>query len=570
VVNATGVCVPKAIDLFREGRDEELWQMCCGYLRLNIDEFMDVQKRLLLEQLELLNSSKLGDKIMRGARPRTVEEFRRFVPLTTYKDYCPELLQKQEDTLPSKPSLWVHSSGWSGEFPYKWVPMSTDYALELSKLLYGIGMISCAKDWGDTSRIPDKINLLYAVAARPYISGTFADVLTMQTPLNYLPSLDEAEHLNFEDRIKLGLQHAMSQGLDYFFGLSLVLVAVGEKFRQSTNKVDLRPFIAHPRALWRLGKGLVKSRLAKRQLLPKDLWSLKGIIGSGVDSLVYKDKIKELWGKNPLDLYSCTEGGIIATQTWDYEGMSFIPNLNFFEFIPEDEQLKWQMDHSYRPKTLLLDEVKAGENYEIVITNLYGGALARYRIGDMVRIQSLRNDKLGIDIPQMTFERRVDDYIDFYAVRLTEKSIWQAIESTGVVYQDWIAYKNAGSQIVNIGLELKEPYAGSAETLAAAIFEKLAGSNNGRSDEATRQDDLADMADFGIKVDILPKGTFADYINMKQAEGADLAHLKAPHVNPSPKIISILTHETEETITVTKSRTRMKEGSPSEELSITP
>ena len=75
-------------------------------------------------------------------------------------------------------------------------------------------------------------------------------------------------------------------------------------------------------------------------MLPKDFWSLKGIIGSGVDSWVYKDKIKELWGKNPLDLYSCTEGGVIATQTWDYDGMTFIPNLNFLEFIPEDEQIK--------------------------------------------------------------------------------------------------------------------------------------------------------------------------------------------------------------------------------------
>ena len=113
--------------------------------------------------------------------------------------------------------------------------------------------------------------------------------------------------------------------------------------------------------------------------------------------------------------------------------MTFIPNLNFLEFIPEDEQLKWQMDRSYQPKTLLLDEVKAGENYEIVITNFHGGALMRYRIGDMVRITSLRNEKLGIEIPQMAFERRVDDFLDFYVVNFTERSIWQAIESTGVL-----------------------------------------------------------------------------------------------------------------------------------------
>ena len=73
-------------------------------------------------------------------------------------------------------------------------------------------------------------------------------------------------------------------------------------------------------------------------------------------------------------------------QTWDYEGMTFVPNLCFLEFIPEREWFKWQLDHSYEPKTILLDEVKAGENYEIVITNLHGGITTRYRIGDMIRI----------------------------------------------------------------------------------------------------------------------------------------------------------------------------------------
>ena len=52
----------------------------------------------------------------------------------------------------------------------------------------------------------------------------------------------------------------------------------------------------------------------------------------------------------------------------------------------------------------------------------------------MVRITSLRNDKLGINIPQMVFERRVDDFIDFDVVRLTEKIIWQALEYSSIDY----------------------------------------------------------------------------------------------------------------------------------------
>src|SRR4030043_1270432 len=116
----------KAIDLLKQGRNEELWQMGCGYLHLNIEEFMEIQEALLLQQLELLNKSPLGRKIMRGAKPGTVEEFRQLVPLTDYQDYCPGFIEKQEDDLPTAPGFWVRTSGWSGDYSCKWFPMATE------------------------------------------------------------------------------------------------------------------------------------------------------------------------------------------------------------------------------------------------------------------------------------------------------------------------------------------------------------------------------------------------------------------------------------------------------------
>jgi hypothetical protein len=371
-------------------------------------------------------------------------------------------------------------------------------------------------------------------------------MLRMQTPLDYYPGLEEAQSLSFEDRIKLGFQQAMSEGLDYFFGLSLVLVAIGEKFRQSSEGVDIRPFLTRPRALLRLVKGMVKSRLAGRPLLPRDLWSVKGIIGSGVDSCVYKNKIKELWGRHPLDLYSSTEGGVIATQTWDYEGMTFVPSLNFLEFIPEEEHFKWQMDRSYQPTTVLLDEVEAGKNYELVLSNFHGGALVRYRIGDMVRITSLRNEKLGIEIPQMSFERRADDLIDFNVIRLTEKIIWQALEKAAIAYEDWVAYKEPGQQALRLFIELKDGYQGNEDDIAAIVYEKVTKSDNDEFTTSPVHDDLMDMVTFSIKAHLLPKGTFASYTAQRQAEGADLAHLKPPHINPSEKVLSQLLAKPEE------------------------
>jgi hypothetical protein len=532
--------MPKAVELLKQRRKEELWQMCCGYLNLSLEQVMTIQKRLLIEQIKLLSGSALGRRLIPGPRPETVEEFRRRVPLTTYADYCPELSEKREETLPVKPALWVHTSGRSGEYPTKWVPITPAYAQEMSVIMYGIGMLAGCKKWGDVSALPKYPNIVYTVAPRPYISGAMASMLGLQTAVNYLPPMRLAERLSFEGRVRLGFKQALSQGFGWFFGLSMVLVTVGDKFSQSSNKVNIRPLLSKPRALLRLTKGLVRSKLARRPMLPKDLWSIKGIMCSGLDSWVYRDRIKELWGRYPLDVYSSTEGGFIATQTWDSDTMTFIPTLNFFEFIPEDEHFKGKQDPSYQPKTLLLDEVKAGETYEIVITNFYGGALVRYRIGDMVRITALRNEKLGIDIPQMVFERRADDLIDFVFIRLTEKTIWQALEKSGIPYVDWTAYKEPGKPVLRLFIELKKGYRADRADVAAAVREQIIASDSDKGTESLIRDDFAEMISFKLEVTLVPPGTFADYTARRQAEGADLAHLKPPHINPSPEVLSFL------------------------------
>ncbi len=538
--------MPTAVELLRQGRNEELWNMCCGYLSFTLEQFMAIQNRLLLEQIELLNRCPLGKKIMRGARPETIDEFREQVPLTTYADYCPELIEKREDILPAKPLLWIRTSGKSGEYDCKWVPMTPAYSHEMAIIMYGVGILSGCKEWGDVSSLMERPNLIYTVAPRPYTSGAMASMLGEQTPSNYLPSLEEAESLDFEDRVKLGFKQALSQGFDYFFGLSLVLVAIGNQFSQAKDNIDTRFLLSQPRALYRLAKGLIKSKTAGRPMLPRDLWSVKGIMCGGLDSMVYRDKIKELWGRYPLDVYAGTEGGIMATQTWDYDGMTFIPSLNFLEFIPEKEQFKWQLDHDYQPETVLLDEVEAGENYEIVITNFHGGVMTRYRPGDMVRITSLRNEKLGIDIPQMAFERRADDLIDFGVTRLTEKVIWQALEHTGIPYEDWAARKEVREGMaLHLLVELQDGYRVDEAEVEASVEEQLKHLDGSF---AATKNDVGGYLDFRIEVTLLPKGAFANYTAQRRAEGAEIAHLKPPHINPSDKILSLLMARPEVTI----------------------
>jgi hypothetical protein len=532
--------MPKVRELLEQKRYDETWQKCCGILNLNIDQFMEIQKRLLLQQINMLNHSKIGQKVMRGSWPQTVEDFRRDVPLTTYEMYCPELSDKNEMALPSKPAQWVHTSGRSGEYSCKWVPMTKAFVDELGPLMCGIGIISGSRRWGDNTPLISRPGMIYSVAPRPYMSGALANILEDQIETRYYPSLKKAEDLSFEERIQLGFEEALSGRLDFFFGLSVVLTLIGDKFTQSNRHNSVKKYVKQPRALARLTAGLIKSKLEHRSLLPKDLWSPKGIITSGLDSSVFKEKIKEYWGRYPLDIYANTEGGIIATQTWDYEGMTFIPNLNFLEFIPEKEHLKWQLDKKYQPKTLLLDEVTPGECYEIVISNFHGGVMTRYRVGDIVRITALNNENTGIKLPQMVFERRADDLIDLVVIRLTEKNIWQAIEKTHVPYEGWVAFRPKGERAVNILFEPQNNYDVEAAELAWNIHNHIIKADDEAFGYSLSHKDEIMSAGIRTKVTLLPSGTFARYIAQRRAEGADIAHLKPPHVNPSPKILETL------------------------------
>jgi hypothetical protein len=533
----------RPIDLLRQGRKEELWQMCCGFIDLSLEQFMAIQKRLLLEQIELLKSCELGKKVMRGAMPTTVEEFREQVPLTTYADYLPELAEQREDVLPVKPARWVRTSGYTGKYDVKWVPVSQDFLLEHQKAATGTALFAMCNERGDTSKIKEHLKMLYTVGPPEYASGLGVELTQQALAYDLLPS--NAEGMSFPEKIKAGFEEALYRGLDGFGGLASVLVAVGEQLKQQSGNINIRSLLSHPNALFRLTKALVKSRLARRPILPKDLWSVRLIGGGGADCAIFGKRVEELWGKRPLEAYGGTEGGMYATQTWDYEGMIFFPNLNFFEFIPEREWFKWQLDHSYQPKTVLLDEVKEGENYEIVITNFHGGALGRYRIGDMINITSLRNEKLNIDIPQMVFHSRADDLIDISGFgRLTERIIWEAIENTGIPYSDWTVRKEVlGDRVLlHIYMELKDNYIASEEGIAAAIHEQLEKLD---SEHHWKVYDLwGDTANvLGLKpieVTLLPQGAFSTYIAQRQAGGAALGHLKPPHINPSDEVLSLL------------------------------
>ncbi len=520
-------------ELFRQGRHEELWQKCCGFIDLSLDEFMRIQRQLLLEQIEMLKKCELGQQVMTGLNPRNVDEFRELVPLTTYEDYAPFLLKRKPNALPRRPMLWQYTSGKSGEYAYRWVPVTSRQLDEIEPYIFALLLFSTCKRKGEvTLDLMDKV--LYGMAPPPYATGTMARLFPNEL-FHFLPPIAEAENLQFEDRIKKGFDNALTEGLDLCLTMSSVAVAIGNRFSERGSSTDIKPLLRKPRALARLAKGVIASRLGNRPLMPRDLWSPKGLITFGIDGSVYREKIKEMWGRYPLDFHGCTEAVMIAMQTWDYGGMTFVPNLNFFEFIPAAEAIKARQDTSYKPTTLLLDQVTPGK-YELVITSFHGGPFVRYRLGHLIEITSLRNERLDIDVPQMTFLTRVDDQIDIAGfTRLSEKTIWQAIENSGLSYVDWAVRKEVDDRpALNLYIETKETQNHTTQEISDMIHEEL------KKLDAP----YAELESFtGLrptKVTLLAKNSFFAYRLKQQLAGSDLEQLRPPHMNPSDEIIDFL------------------------------
>jgi hypothetical protein len=525
-----------AIELLRQGKKQEIWQKYCGFLDLNIDQYMAIQRKLLEEQLPRLAGCELGARIMKGKAPKTLEEFRRQVPITTYRDYAPYLPAKNEGVLPEKTFRWVHTSGFSGEAELKWVPYTREMYTRSGECGLSCFIISAAKRKGDVV-LREGMSFPYTVAPPPYMSGIMLESLLQQFTFRCFPSPEKAVTMDFKERIQEAFRGALSEGLDFFFGVTSILLKISENFSHlGSAGGSPMAILLKPKALVRIMKALLKSRLKGKPLQPRDIWNVRGALCGGMDTSVFTSKVAESWGIVTLEIYAATEFGIMAPQTWSRNGLTFFPETNFWEFITEQDYRVLASNPAFIPQTFMMNEVQPGREYVLVGTNFHGGALVRYILGDLVKIISLEDPIAGVRLPQAVVVSRIDNVIDIGGfTRLTEKTIWQAIEASGVPYEEWMARKEYRGKepILHLYLELKDS-SRATDDIAEKIHVSLR-----QLDEPYR--DLEEIA--GLKplfVSLLSKGTFRRYYEERQAAGADLAHLKPPHINASDTIVENL------------------------------
>ena len=512
---------------------DRTWRKYCGFLDLSLDEFMSVQEALMLQQLKVLGHSDLGKRLFGDTIPSSIAEYRDTVRLTTYDDYLADLDKNIGVTLPVRPHAWATTFGNGGSC--RNVPYTREaYERALDNLM-AVFILACSKKRG-RSDLVEGDRVLYNVAPAPYLSGMLATGASKIFNLRPVMPPDQHDGLDFRDKITEGYEMALRTGVDIMVAMTSVLVKTANEFNSmSSNKGILRHF-RHPAQAYRVVRAYLNAKLENRSVLPRDLWPVKALIGWGIDTSIYREHVHRFWGAYPYEFHACTEAGIMAVQSWTRNGLTLIPQSNFFEFIPESEWLKCRRNVFYEPRTVLLPEVRTGEKYELVISSFYGMPFVRYRLGHLIRVTAMEDIEAGVRLPQITFESRSDDLIDIAGfTRISEKTVTQAIANCHLDFEDWTIRKEIqqGKPILHMYIETDDP-SEDAE-LAQMLHRQLIETDPGYHDLVQLMEILP------LQLTRLVPGSFSRYYEEKQQQGLALGLSRPPRVNAPESVIEELT-----------------------------
>jgi hypothetical protein len=200
-----------AAEMLIDGMQEEVWRKYCGFLDLSIDKFMEIQERLLQEQIDLLSKCELGRKFMGNYVPSSMADFRTHVPLSTHKDYLPYFLRNphaEPGVLPAEPVAWVRTSGRSSEYGFKWAPYSQEMVRKVGEFVVTCFLLASCSERGEVCLEPGDVTL-YTLAPAPYFTGgVIARGFEQELNPFFIPSLEAGDKMDFEQRIKAGFKLA--------------------------------------------------------------------------------------------------------------------------------------------------------------------------------------------------------------------------------------------------------------------------------------------------------------------------------------------------------------------------
>lgn len=156
------------------------------------------------------------------------------------------------------------------------------------------------------------------------------------------------------------------------------------------------------------------------KLTPKHAWTKLSIVGTalGGTSDFYLKRFPEYFGDIPVfgGVYGTAEANFGVYYDLNTEGCILAIESGFYEFVPQDQ---WEVD---QPKTLLPNEVKAGEYYRILLSSYSG--FYRYDIGDVVEVLGFYENT-----PIIVFRHRRGGLLSSTTEKTTEYHLTQTMQA---------------------------------------------------------------------------------------------------------------------------------------------
>ncbi len=435
-------------------------------LRKSSEAPMEENEALLKKILKTNKNTEYG-KLHDFAHIRSVEEFRRNVPISGYEDFAPyiERVKNGENGLltASKILGYSRTSGSSGVpkyipatdaslkayVKYTWTRALALGAAELKKqgkkYKPGRGVfLSPATNECLPNGLP--CSNIAEVGAREY---GFAYPFILALPTGKLFDMHDGDYIYNIYRFAL-----MDEDVTFIFSVFLSInvsqmaylqknwrLIVDDKEKGVINdSIDLKPELRRELTS-RIKPMPERAAYLRKQFeqgfdetLYKRLWPNLTVI-CGIGNASFKpatDYIRSFAKGVSFDfsIYGASEGLVAACYELENTDMQLLTDSCFYEFIPCGE-----------PDTnvLTLDKLEAGKQYEILITTQAG--LYRYRLKDVIEVKGFRNKS-----PLISFVYRKGQLFNIAGEKFSEEDARNTIEmfekAHGITVDHWLFYQD--------------------------------------------------------------------------------------------------------------------------------
>ncbi|MGW3648935.1 GH3 family domain-containing protein [Streptomyces sp. NPDC000878] len=175
----------------------------------------------------------------------------------------------------------------------------------------------------------------------------------------------------------------------------------------------------------------LQSVLDQGEFTLTDVWPSLGAYSCWLSSSagLYRSKLDAvLPGARAMPFMSCgTEGVTTLPVDRSLDSQPLAVGQAFFEFVPAEVELGRLLDAGEHIDTLLFDEVEAGRDYHLIMTQ--GNGLYRLWSGDIYRVDTVRNG-----VPWVHFVHRDGVFHSFTGEKITEVQVTEAIEQALTAY----------------------------------------------------------------------------------------------------------------------------------------